>query len=139
MTFSVAFALFFRTIDGLLRYGTVRYGTVRYGTVRYGTVRYATVRYATVRYATVRYGTVRYGTVRYGTVRYGALKNSDKFALPIVSFISLVGTSPEFSLIIQESILDSIFWKDPVSSKIYQFLARWSFKQDLARSTLVKI
>jgi hypothetical protein len=64
MTFSVAFALFFRTIDGLLRYGTVRYGTVRYGTVRYGTV--------------------RYGTVRYGTVRYGALKNSDKFALPTV-------------------------------------------------------
>jgi hypothetical protein len=39
MTFSVAFVLFFRTIDGLLRYSTVR---------------------------------------------YGALKNSDKFALPIV-------------------------------------------------------
>ena len=50
MTFSVAFSLFFRTIDGLLRYGTVRYDTVRYD-----------------------------------TVRYGALKNSDKFALPIVS------------------------------------------------------
>jgi hypothetical protein len=29
MTFSVAFALFFRMIDGLLRYGAVRYGTVR--------------------------------------------------------------------------------------------------------------
>jgi hypothetical protein len=39
MAFFVDFALFFRTIDGLLRYGTIRYDTVRYDTVRYGTVR----------------------------------------------------------------------------------------------------
>ena len=39
----------------------------------------------------VRYDTVRYGTVRYGTVRYGALKNSDKFALPIVSVMTQGG------------------------------------------------
>ncbi len=36
MAFIVDFALYFRTIDGLLRYGTVRYGTVRYARVRYG-------------------------------------------------------------------------------------------------------
>ena len=28
MAFFVDFALFFRTIDGLLRYGTIRYGTL---------------------------------------------------------------------------------------------------------------
>ena len=60
--------LFFRMIDGMLRYGTVRYGRVRY--------------------VTVRYGTVRCGRVRCGAVRYGALKISDKFALPIVYSIN---------------------------------------------------
>jgi hypothetical protein len=29
--FLLIFSLFFRTIDGLLRYGTVRYGTLGYG------------------------------------------------------------------------------------------------------------
>jgi hypothetical protein len=36
MEFIVDFALFFRTIDGLLRYGTVRYARVRYSTLGYG-------------------------------------------------------------------------------------------------------
>ena len=53
MAFFVDFALFFRTIDGLLRYGTVRCGTVR----------------------------------------YGALKNSDKFALPIVKTLITIFNS----------------------------------------------
>jgi hypothetical protein len=33
MAFFVDFVLFFRTIDGLLRYDTVRCGTIRYGTL----------------------------------------------------------------------------------------------------------
>ena len=38
MVVFVDIALFFRTIDGLLQYGTVRYDRVRYGTIRYGTL-----------------------------------------------------------------------------------------------------
>jgi hypothetical protein len=33
MAFFVDFALFFRTIDGMLRYGTVQYGALGYGTL----------------------------------------------------------------------------------------------------------
>jgi hypothetical protein len=51
-------ALFFRMIDGMLRYGMLRYGMLRYGTVRYGTVRYGTVRYGTLE-TSVRYATLR--------------------------------------------------------------------------------
>ena len=35
MAFFDDFAVYFRTIDGLLRYGTLGYGTLGYGTVRY--------------------------------------------------------------------------------------------------------
>ena len=47
MALFVDFALFFRTIDGLLRYGTIGYGKIGYGTIGYGTIGYGTIGYGT--------------------------------------------------------------------------------------------